>query len=85
MNKEKFEYADSLHVIDRVLKAEHDEFGLPLEMGGEAVKGGVACKDHPPGLKIFLLHNELKREKIPISNVCLGGCTITSKTKINVF
>ena len=31
MNKEKFEYADSLHVIDRVLKAEHDEFGLPLE------------------------------------------------------
>ena len=31
-------------------------------------------------------HNEIKREKkIPISNVCLGGCPITSKTKINVF
>ena len=24
-------------------------------------------------------------EKIPISNVCSGGCTITSKTKINIF
>ena len=24
-------------------------------------------------------------EKIPISNVCLGGYTITSKTKINIF
>ena len=25
----------------------------------------------------YFLHNELKREKkIPISNVCLGGCTI---------
>ena len=35
MNKEKFEYADSLHVIDRVLKAEHDEFGLPLEIWEE--------------------------------------------------
>ena len=32
------------------------------------------------------MHNELKHEKkIPISNVCLGGCTITLKTKINVF
>ena len=31
-------------------------------------------------------HDELKREKKnPISNVCLGGCTITSKAKINVF
>ena len=24
------------------------------------------------------LHNVLQRGKIPISNVCLGGCTITS-------
>ena len=24
-------------------------------------------------------------EKIPISNVCLGGCTITSKTRNNVY
>ena len=30
-------------------------------------------------------HNELKCEKNPISNVCLGGCRITSKTKINVY
>jgi len=31
-------------------------------------------------------HNELKHEKkTPISNVCLGGCMIASKTKINVF
>ncbi len=29
------------------------------------------------------IHNELKCKKNPISNVCLGGCTITSKTKIN--
>ena len=31
------------------------------------------------------LHNELKDEKSPISNVCLGGCKITSKTNINGF
>ena len=31
------------------------------------------------------MHNELKCEKNPISHVCLGGCTITSKAKINVF
>ena len=30
-------------------------------------------------------HNALKHEKIPISNVCLGDCMITSKAKINVF
>ena len=30
-------------------------------------------------------HNALKHEKIPISNVCLGDCMITSKTKINIF
>ena len=36
----------------------------------------------------FLLvsHNDLKREIFfLISNVCLSGCTITSKAKINVF
>ena len=48
-----------------------------------------------PACKYFLIHffyfeseiisdNGLKHEK-KISNVCLGGCTITSKTKINVF
>ena len=33
------------------------------------------------------LHNELMNKKIKnrISNVCLGGGMITSKTKINVF
>ena len=31
-------------------------------------------------------NNELKCEKkIPVSNMCLGDCTITSKAKINIF
>ena len=30
------------------------------------------------------VHNELKCEKNTTSNVCLGGSTITSKTKINI-
>ena len=29
------------------------------------------------GAIIDPVHNELKHEKIPISKVCLGGCTIT--------
>ena len=31
------------------------------------------------------IHNELKREKNPITNVCLGGCMITSKTIKSTF
>ena len=33
----------------------------------------------------YQMHSELKHGKNPISNVCLGGCTITSKAKINIF
>ena len=43
--------------------------------------------EEKPRARVFLLkaQNELKRKKNPISNVCLGGCTITSKTKIKIL
>ena len=42
---------------------------------------------HVDSVWYFLLHAQWAKtwKKIPISNVCLGGCTITSKTKINIF
>ena len=48
-----------------------------LYVGAVAVTKSVKSK--------HILHNELKAQKNPISNVCLDGCTITSKTKSNDF
>ena len=45
----------------------------------------VMCESKVTEL-IFIgtFQNELKRKTNPISNVCLGGCAITSKAKINI-
>ena len=36
-------------------------------------------------IRQWIKPNELKHKKNPISNMCLGGYTIASKAKINIF
>ena len=46
------------------------------------IKGENFVKSH---YQLHFFPNKLKCEKNPISNACLGGCTITTKTKNQRF